>query len=395
MQPDGSKIAVETVISVIKDEKGNKAGLLSITRDITSRVEIDQWLFESNQRLRYVVEAAEMMVYEINLEDRQIIIIRGLEELLGYGAGEVPSTVEWWISQIHPDDRFRAQEQFCPTKPVEKIVNTYRIRSKDGNYIFVHGIAKVLKDRLGNLERIIGSMQNITEKKRLESQLKENERLRAVGETAGMVGHDLRNPLQAMVSELYLAESELHSMPESEKKTNMLEAIHSISEQVSYMDKIVSDLQSFTKPVEVHKQKVDLKDLITGLLAQISIPSNIQTSMCFDETITLEADPQLLKRVLINLVTNSVQAMPQGGELSIQACSDDEGHIDIIVEDTGIGISEQVKPKLFTPLFTTKSRGQGFGLAVCKRVIEAQGGTISFESQEGKGTKFIVRLPAS
>jgi len=198
-----------------------------------------------------------------------------------------------------------------------------------------------------------------------------------------------------MVSELYLAESELHTMPKSEKKTNMLEAIHSISEQVSYMDKIVSDLQSFTKPVEVHKQKVDLKDLITGLLAQISIPSNIQTSMCFDETITLEADPQLLKRVLINLVTNSVQAMPQGGELSIQVCSDDEGHIDIIVEDTGIGISEQVKPKLFTPLFTTKSRGQGFGLAVCKRVIEAQGGTISFESQQGKGTKFIVRLPAS
>lgn len=86
--------------------------------------------------------------------------------------------------------------------------------------------------------------------------------------------------------------------------------------------------------------------------------------------------------------------MPQGGELSIQACNNDENHIDLIVKDTGTGIPEQIKPKLFTPLFTTKAKGQGLGLAVCKRVLEAQGSTITFESQEGKGTKFIISLPA-
>ncbi len=108
----------------------------------------------------------------------------------------------------------------------------------------------------------------------------------------------------------------------------------------------------------------------------------------------VKADVQLLKRVLINLVTNAVQAMPEGGELTIKAQTNNNKKIQITVEDTGSGIPEEIKPKIFTPLFTTKSKGQGFGLAVCKRVIEAQNGTISFESEEGKGTKFIIELPA-
>ena len=160
------------------------------------------------------------------------------------------------------------------------------------------------------------------------------------------------------------------------------------------MDKIVSDLQTFVKPVKPNTQVVKLKPLVDGLLAQSNFPKNIQTNMQIPDTLAAEADPQLLKRVLINLVTNSVQAMPQGGDLTIKAQTDALGQVMITVEDTGVGIPEEVKPKIFTPLFTTKSKGQGFGLAVCKRVLEAQGGSISFESEVGKGAKFKVTLPA-
>jgi signal transduction histidine kinase len=90
-----------------------------------------------------------------------------------------------------------------------------------------------------------------------------------------------------------------------------------------------------------------------------------------------------------------MQAMPEGGEIRIIAQADSAEQVQITVEDTGTGIPEEIKPKLFTPLFTTKSKGQGFGLAVCKRVIEAMRGTISFESQQGKGTKFLISLPKS
>ena len=160
------------------------------------------------------------------------------------------------------------------------------------------------------------------------------------------------------------------------------------------MDKIVSDLQTFVKPIEPLIQIFNLKPLIVTLLAQADIPKNVQTNLQIDDTLFVKADPQLLKRVLINLVTNSLQAMPEGGKLTIKARNENKKYVQIIVKDTGVGIPEKVKPNLFTPLFTTKSKGQGFGLAVCKRVIEAQGGTINFASQEGKGTKFIVKLPA-
>ena len=106
------------------------------------------------------------------------------------------------------------------------------------------------------------------------------------------------------------------------------------------------------------------------------------------------ADPDYLKRIASNLTLNAVQPMPSGGELTIHAYSDKQtSDILITVNDTGVGIPEDVKPKLFKPMMTTKSKGQGLGLAVVKRMTEGLGGTVTFESAEGKGTTFIVRLP--
>ena len=105
------------------------------------------------------------------------------------------------------------------------------------------------------------------------------------------------------------------------------------------------------------------------------------------------ADPDLLKRVINNLVLNAIQATPNGGEFNLKASHKENG-ICIEVQDTGVGISDQAKCKLFTPMFTTKSKGQGFGLSVVKRVTESMNGTVTFESTEGKGTTFMVRLPS-
>ena len=108
----------------------------------------------------------------------------------------------------------------------------------------------------------------------------------------------------------------------------------------------------------------------------------------------LFSDPDIIKRVMVNLVTNAVQAMPKGGKLCIRAYQDG-GDTVLTVDDTGCGIPKDVSSKLFTPLFTTKAKGQGFGLAVVKRMTEALGGTVTFESEVGKGTKFFIRLPSN
>jgi signal transduction histidine kinase len=246
------------------------------------------------------------------------------------------------------------------------------------------------KDEIGELSGSVNLMaKNL---KDLNNKLQDQERMVAIGQTAGMVGHDLRNPLQAIIGEVYLAKDELQALPESEQKTNLHTSLIAIEEEISYMDKIVSDLQTFVRPVQVKKIIFNIKHFVVERLAEISIPSNVTVLEQIQEDLVIEADPQLMKRVLINLINNAVQAMPEGGKLGIYA-KVEASKVKISVEDTGIGIPDEIKSKLFTPLFTTKPKGQGFGLAVCKRVIEAQGGTITFESKKGKGTKFEIELP--
>ena len=227
---------------------------------------------------------------------------------------------------------------------------------------------------------------------RLE-QLKNSERLAAIGATAGMVGHDIRNPLQAITSDVYLAKAEMASIADGEEKKNALESLEEIEKNVVYINKIVADLQDYARTLKPVVQETNLPKLIDELVAKNGLPQSVKVQVKLQKDAgTVMADSDILKRVLGNLVTNAVQAMPEGGKLVIQAFKDGADSV-ITVEDTGVGIPEEARSKLFTPLFTTKSKGQGFGLAVVKRMTEALGGTVAFESEVGKGTKFIIRLP--
>ncbi|HSV48772.1 MAG TPA: ATP-binding protein, partial [Candidatus Acidoferrales bacterium] len=241
-----------------------------------------------------------------------------------------------------------------------------------------------LQDYATNLEK------QVEERSR---QLRESERLAAIGQVAGMVGHDIRNPLQAIVSELYFVKEALKEAPEGTETKETIESLDFIQEQVDYINKIVADLQDFAKPLKAELASVELCQFITDALKGVVIPESVETSfVCEAGLPTLLIDRTFMTRVLNNLVTNAIQAMPKGGKLTVKAAKKDSGVV-ISVEDTGVGIPDAVKEKLFTPMFTTKAKGQGFGLAVVKRFIEAQGGSIGFESQVGKGTKFLVWLP--
>ncbi|MGF3523167.1 MAG: sensor histidine kinase, partial [Candidatus Bathyarchaeia archaeon] len=134
--------------------------------------------------------------------------------------------------------------------------------------------------------------------------------------------------------------------------------------------------------------------LIQETLAKVKVSDDIKVDVQVeDNLLKLKTDPLFVKRILTNLITNAVQAMPNGGKITLKAAL--EGNEACIsVEDTGEGIPDEVKSKLFKPLVTTKPRGQGFGLVVVKRLVEALGGKVTFESEVGKGTKFTVKLPA-
>jgi signal transduction histidine kinase len=183
-------------------------------------------------------------------------------------------------------------------------------------------------------------------------------------------------------------------LAQGEVKTNLLESVHGIEENLFYINKIVADLQDFSRPLNPKKEQVDVEKIIYEALEMIVVPSTIKTIVSVQKDLPqLIIDSTLIKRILINLIQNAVQAMPNGGKLAVIATIQ-RGRIKIEIEDTGEGIPVEVQDKLFTPLITTKAKGQGFGLAVVKRMTEAMNGTVTFESEKGKGTKFIVQFPA-
>jgi PAS domain S-box-containing protein len=243
------------------------------------------------------------------------------------------------------------------------------------------------KELKGHSEHLEGLVEERTK------QLKDSERMATIGQTAGMVGHDIRNPLQAITSDVYLVKTELASTPDSEEKKSAIESLQEIEKNIDYINKIVADLQDFARPLSPNGEEVDLKLIIDELLTKNGLPEKIKVSVKVeDEARKVVADSTYINRIMHNLINNSVQAMPKGGNLTIHAYKEAK-HVVITVKDTGVGVPEQIKSKLFTPMFTTKAKGQGFGLPVIKRMTEALGGKVSFESQEGKGTTFIVRFP--
>ena len=197
-------------------------------------------------------------------------------------------------------------------------VRTWRLTDGKGKVIGIWSIVRDIteqKELQKNLLAQAGVLEKIIEER--TKQLKDSERLAAIGQTAGMVGHDLRNPLQSITGELYLAKGEVESLPQSELKSNLQENIQIIEEQAVYMDKIVSDLQAFVRPLKIVKQPISLNELVTAVLDSVTVPQNITLKVCDKKDFPqVKADPQLLKRVLINLVTNAVQAMPDGGKLA-------------------------------------------------------------------------------
>jgi PAS domain S-box-containing protein len=245
---------------------------------------------------------------------------------------------------------------------------------------------ETIKEYQTNLEKLVEERTK---------QLKDSERLATIGATAGMVGHDIRNPLQAITGDLFLARAELSILPDNEQKANAIESLAEIEKNIDYINKIVADLQDYARPLNPRVQETSIKLVFEEILAKNGIPKNIEVDLRVEEKAeTIKADADFIKRIISNLTLNAVQAMPEGGKLTIHAYVDKvTNDVLITVKDTGVGIPEDIKPKLFTPMMTTKSKGQGFGLAVVKRMTEGLGGTVTFESTEGKGTTFIVRFP--
>ncbi|MCX7912832.1 MAG: ATP-binding protein, partial [Dehalococcoidales bacterium] len=224
----------------------------------------------------------------------------------------------------------------------------------------------------------------------VQEKLIRSERLAAVGELASGVGHELRNPLNVIRNCVYLLNMALEEKGDEEAKNTL----KILDKQVDIANKIVTDLLDFTRITPPSQVRVELKNVINESLSWISVPSSITIKNNVNSGLPpVKTDPEQMSRVFANIISNAIQAMnAQGGELAINAGTED-GYIWVKFRDTGCGIPEENLNRIFEPLFTTKPKGIGLGLAISKRLTEQNGGKIEVESQVGKGTTFTIKLP--
>ncbi len=225
-------------------------------------------------------------------------------------------------------------------------------------------------------------LEEMVEEKSKE--LLEAEQMITAGKIASMIGHDLKGPLQTIKLATYLLKTESE---DADEKLNMIEGA------VDRATQMLDELRYQTRDSPLNIVATDLADLMSKAVEEAQIPDSVDSVLEVGEGLTrVPLDPLKIRRMLDNLIGNAVDAMPQGGRLTVTAERDDHSAL-IGVRDTGVGIAEEEKPNLFKPFHTTKPKGLGLGLAYCKRAVEAHGGTITAESKVGEGTTFTIRFP--
>jgi len=243
-----------------------------------------------------------------------------------------------------------------------------------------------LKEYSENLEALIE--ERTRRLKEAQEQLVRSERLAAIGQVAAMIGHDLRNPLTGIANAAYYLKMKLGSSMDE----RIREMINIIERNIDYSSKILMDLVEYSREVTLKPSKTTPKKLVERSLALISVPENIEVINLTSDEPEITIDVNRMERAFINIIKNAFEAMPNGGRLTIKSAVKD-GYVEFTFSDTGFGMSREVLEKIWNPFFTTKSKGLGLGLSICKRIIEAHGGKITVESEIGKGSTFTISLP--
>lgn len=256
-----------------------------------------------------------------------------------------------------------------------------------------------------SLHRTVGALRNeMNERDKVEAHLLEaneqivrTEKLAAIGQMSGGVAHDLRNPLGAIKNAVYMVKKRLTADGVIDSNPKMKQYLEIIDQQIARSNRIISDLMTFARVSTPNLMLTDLDQVVEESLATMDKNKNITVSTRTDPDLSpVMADSDHLQRVFLNLANNAQEAMPDGGQLTI-TLQRVKGDIEVLFSDSGSGIRDENIERIFDPLFTTKTKGTGLGLAVCREIVTRHGGTIEALRNNGPsgGSTFVVRLPAA
>jgi two-component system NtrC family sensor kinase len=420
-------------VNAKKIEYENKSADLVVFHDLTERKMIEEklekyaeqleeevkertkTLKENEEKLRSIFNSSPDAIAVYDLKGNIIECNQATVDFLGFSTKDEIIGKNGLIFVAKKDHK-KVSKAMKNVLEVGLILNMeYAAFNKDGYEFPAEFSASAIKDHSGNSTGFVSIIEDITERKLMENELRrysehleelveertvalkqsqerlvKAERLAAIGQAATMVGHDLRNPLQAIENGLYYINSELSNLPVSKK---VVETLHAIHASVEYADHIVKDLQSFASKREPLFRKMDINTLVKETFSHVKTPENVEAIIELGELPKIEADKDMMKRIFLNLAVNGIQALEAKRGILKVSTRKTNGFIEVAFHDTGIGIKKENMGKLFNPFFTTRAQGMGVGLAICKRFVEVHDGSIQVESKEGEGSTFTVKLP--
>jgi PAS domain S-box-containing protein len=332
--------------------------------------------------------------------------------IFGYEPGAIEVSNESFFAAVHPDDRDRigrAVRDAIDTGTMYSI--DHRVIRPDGTIRFVHEQSEIKRDPDGRPVLMIGTVQDITERRTAEEALRRAEqaavladRMASVGVVAAGVAHEINNPLAAVMMSLDLLSTRLAGLAVAAPGPAMADMVDTLDDARLGLDRvreIVRDLRVFARGDNDRRGPVDIERVLESTLrmAASQIRSRARLVRRYSALPPVIATEARLGQVFLNLLLNAAQAIPEGApelhEIRIATELDAEGRIAVSISDTGAGIPLEIQPKIFTPFFTTKEvgAGTGLGLSICHRIVTGLGGEIEFESVPKRGTEFRVLLP--
>ncbi len=385
LRKNGSRVPVSITVFAVKREDGKSTGLAAIVRDLTERK-------HAEEQFRLVVESSPSGLLMVDEQGTIRMVNQQIDELFGYERAElIGQSVEILVPQHmrshHAGDRaeFIAHSE---SRAMGKGRDLYGVRKDGQEFPLEIGLNPI---RTPDGLRVLASVVDITERKHIQKQLWQAERLAELGTLASGMAHEIGTPMNVILGRAeYLLQ---RTADEGMKK-----GLTTIVTQIERITKVMNQLLAFARRRALERRPVDLGEIVDDALEmfQERIAHNrITMDKAIEANIpSVHADRDQLVQVLINLVMNSLHAMPEGGRLRLSLAREGS-HVCLGVSDTGHGMTEEVRSKVFDPFFTTKDfgKGTGLGLTVVKGIVEEHGGTIAVESVVDKGTTFWIRLP--